>query len=77
MDIKVNLILKTPFGFRWSIFSSLASIIRSPNPEYPQQKQAMTLPLIEAYRNQKWMLLKLDIVWVYLKENCKAVKLQN
>ena len=37
----------------------------------------MSLPLIEAYRNQKWMLLKLGIIWVYLKENCKAVKLQN
>ena len=68
MDIKVNLILKTPFVFRWLIFSSLVSIIRSPNPEYPQEKQAMTLNLTEAYRNQKWILLKLGIVWVYLKE---------
>lgn len=37
----------------------------------------MTLPLREAYRNQKWTLLKPDVVWDYLKENHKVVKLQN
>ena len=53
MDIKVNLILKTPFEFRWLIFSSLVSIIRSPNPEYPQEKQAMTLTLTGSLQKSK------------------------